>query len=87
MMLSATVTNSGPGAVKDITIECQHNSNSGTRIDSNIRTVYEIYPPGVPTRIADFNMGFIHSQAAGTSCRITDAAPACRSPFGRALPA
>lgn len=75
MMLSAVVTNSGPGPVKDITIECQHSSNSGTRIDSNIRTIYERYPAGVPTPITDFNMGFMHDQATRSTCRIINAAP------------
>lgn len=73
MMLNATIQNSGTSSVKDIKIKCDHSSNSGTQIDSNTGVVYEVFPAGKSKKIKDFNMGFIHSQATSTTCRITDA--------------
>ena len=72
MMLSATIKNEGTRDVKDIEIKCKHASNSGTKIDSNTKVVFEIVKAGKSLRIKDFSMGFIHSQAASTSCEITD---------------
>ena len=72
MMLNATIKNGGGRDVKDIEIECTHSSNSGTRIDSNKKIVYELVKAGKSVRIKEFNMGFIHNQAASTGCQITD---------------
>lgn len=72
MMLSATIKNDGARDVKDIEIECTHYSNSGTRIDSNKRVVFELVQVGKSVRIKDFSMGFIHNQAASTNCQITN---------------
>ena len=75
MVLSATIKNKGASAVKDVEIDCDHSSNSGTKIDSNSKVVYEIVPAGQSIQVKDFNMGFIHSQAASTNCKITDVVP------------
>ena len=72
MMLNAKIKNEGKRDVKDIEIECTHSSNSGTRIDSNKKVVYELVKAGKSVNIKEFNMGFVHSQATSTSCRITD---------------
>ncbi len=72
MMLNATIKNDGSREVKDIEIECTHSSNSGTRIDSNKKVIYELVKAGKSVRIKDFSMGFIHGQAASTNCQITD---------------
>lgn len=72
MMLNATIKNDGARDVKDIEIECTHSSNSGTRIDSNKKVIYELVKAGKSVRIKDFSMGFIHSQANSTHCQITD---------------
>jgi hypothetical protein len=66
-----TVTNGSQYTIKDITIECTHFAKSGTRIDSNERTIYDTVPAGKTKTFNKFNMGFIHSQANSTSCRIT----------------
>ena len=75
MVMSAAIKNNGASAVKDVEIDCDHSSNSGTKIDSNSKVVYEIVPPGQSIKIKEFNMGFIHSQAASTKCRISDVVP------------
>lgn len=75
MVMSATIRNNGSIGVKDITVECKHSSNSGTKIDSNSQVIYEIVPPGQSIKVKEFNMGFIHSQAASTNCKIKDVVP------------
>lgn len=72
MLLNAKIKNEGTRDVKDLTIECRHASNSGTRIDSNKKVVYELVKAGKTVTIKDFSMGFIHSQATKTNCAITD---------------
>lgn len=59
--------------VKDIEITCRHSANSGTVIDRNTRTIYEIIPARSSRYFNDFNMGFIHSQAERSQCEITSA--------------
>lgn len=70
-----TVNNKSNVAVKDVQIVCTHYSPSGTRIDSNSETLYEIFPAHKKVRRQDINMGFIHSQAKSTSCEITKFSP------------
>lgn len=70
MQADFTIRNSGTVAVKDIEIHCTHFGPSGTRIDSNTRTIYEIVGSGKTRTFKNFDMGFIHSQAAKTSCVI-----------------
>lgn len=72
MMLNARIKNDGNRDIKDIEIECSHASNSGTRIDANRKIVYEVIKSGKSINIKDFNMGFIHSQATSTNCKIKD---------------
>lgn len=66
------VTNNSDYDIKDIDISCVHFAKSGTRIDSNRRTIYEIFPANSKKTIKKFSMGFIHSQAVRSDCTITD---------------
>jgi hypothetical protein len=72
MMIDTTIKNNGNRDVKDIEIKCTHYSNSGTRIDSNKKTAYELVKAGKSVYLKGFNMGFIHSQASSSRCEITD---------------
>ncbi|MDD2581999.1 MAG: hypothetical protein PHR66_08405 [Desulfuromonadaceae bacterium] len=72
MMVNATFDNKSNKDIKDIELTCDHFSNSGTKIDSNKRVIYEVVKAGKSKSIHDFNMGFIHSQAASTNCGISD---------------
>jgi hypothetical protein len=73
VMLADFIIKNGSGYnIKDITITCTHYANSGTRIDSNTRTIYESIKAGKTKSIKNFNMGFIHSQVASSSCKIDD---------------
>jgi hypothetical protein len=70
MIGTFSVRNTNPFAVKDIVIICQHFAPSGTLIDSNTRTVYQAIKPKASLTVANFNMGFIHTQAQKSSCRV-----------------
>jgi hypothetical protein len=66
------VKNNSDYAVKDLEITCRHSAASGTEIDSNKRTIYDIVKPHSKRRFPKFNMGFIHSQARSSGFAITD---------------
>jgi len=74
MIANFTVKNSTKYSVKDITVTCTHYAASGTEIDSNTRTIYEMVKAKAQKRIREFNMGFIHSQTQRTRCQIDDLA-------------
>ncbi|HEX6716802.1 MAG TPA: hypothetical protein VF088_06805 [Pyrinomonadaceae bacterium] len=67
-----TINNPTQYRFKDFEITCTHYAKSGTQIDSNTRTIYEVVEARSKKLIKDFNMGFIHSQAASTACEMTD---------------
>lgn len=71
MIANFTVINDGYEDVKDIEIECIHAGPSGTRIDSNKRTIYEVVPARSRKSFSGFDMGFIHSQAVKSVCTIS----------------
>lgn len=73
MMVDATVQNHAPFPIKDFELHCVHQGPSGTDMDRNTRTVYEIVPARGSKRVREINMGFIHSQVATSRCEITDA--------------
>lgn len=73
MLLDVSISNSGLRDVKDIVIRCNHTSQSGTDIDSNSATIYQVFPAGKTVSLSKFEMGFMHSQVARSSCKIEDA--------------
>lgn len=72
MIADFTVHNPTRYRFKDFEIKCTHFAPSGTEIDSNTRTIYEIVEPNATKIIKQQNMGFIDTQAARSSCQITD---------------
>jgi hypothetical protein len=72
MEATFTVTNNSQYQIRDIEIKCTHYAKSGTRIDSNERTIYDVVPAKGKKTFEKFNVGFIHSQAEKTACVITD---------------
>ena len=72
MMADFTITNPTQYRFKDVEIKCTHFAPSGTEIDSNTRTIYETFEPLSTKKIWQMNMGFIHSQAASSGCKITN---------------
>lgn len=73
MLVNVKFQNNGKRDVKDIELECVHFSNSRTRIDSNKKIIFEVVPAGKSLAVKEFSMGFIHSQAVSTNCKVTDA--------------
>jgi hypothetical protein len=72
MMASFIIQNPTRYRFKDVEIKCTHSAPSGTEIDSNTRTIYEMFEPRSTKQINKMNMGFIHSQATSSECRIKD---------------
>ena len=70
MKATFVIYNDNKSEIKDVVVTCSHKSNSGTKIDSNTRTIYERIPPGGYQSVVDFNMGFIHSAVQSTQCAI-----------------
>lgn len=71
-----TVRNDAPFAIKDFVVKCIHQGPSGTDMDRNTRTVYDVIPAGDSKTVREINLGFIHSQATTTRCEISDAVAA-----------
>ena len=67
-----TVKNDSNYNIKDLEIRCRHFAKSGTEIDSNTRTIYDVVKAHSTKKFPKFSMGFIHSQAAQSSCGVTD---------------
>jgi len=67
---SFTFDNSSDYDVKDIEVVCQHSAPSGTRIDSNTRTIYDVFKARSIRTIPNFQMGFINSQSVRSGCSI-----------------
>jgi hypothetical protein len=72
MMATFYLSNKNAFDVKDFEITCRHTAPSGTAIDSNVRTIYEVVKANSKRTIRDFNMGFIHSQVARSNCFVSD---------------
>lgn len=72
MLADFVIHNNSEYTIKDIEIQCQHYAKSGTNIDSNTRTIFDIVKPHSKKGFPQFSMGFIHSQTASSSCKITD---------------
>ena len=72
MEANFTVSNDSDYAIKDLEVTCVHAANSGTRIDKNTRTIYEIVKAHSKRRFPKFSMGFINNQVATSNCGITD---------------
>lgn len=70
MMVSFSIKNDNSFAVKDLAINCAHQGKSGTLIDSNQRTIFDVIPPKSMKKFRNFNMGFIHTQADSSTCRV-----------------
>jgi hypothetical protein len=72
MVADFTFKNPTPYRFKDVEVTCNHFASSGTKIDSNTRTIYEIVEPKSTKVVKNMNMGFMASQVATSSCEITD---------------
>lgn len=57
---------------KDVEIKCTHFAPSGTEIDSNTRTIYQVFEAHSTQEIRQMNMGLIHSQVGRSGCQIVN---------------
>ena len=73
MEATFTISNSSDYDVKDIEIRCTHAAPSGTEIDRNTRTLYDIVQARSTRTFPKVNMGFIHSQASRSGCSVQKA--------------
>lgn len=69
-LIDFKITNNNPVTVKDIEVECDFYAKSGTKLDTNSSTIYDIIEPGKTKLFTDFNIGLINRQANGMDCRI-----------------
>jgi hypothetical protein len=74
--IDVTLKNRNTFAIKDIEIYCQGSAPSGTRIDSNNKTLFERIEPGQTRSFKKFNMGFLNSQVQKIGCRVDGVKPA-----------
>lgn len=72
MEANFTIQNKSRYDIKDITITCVHSAKSGTVIDTNKQTIYDVVKVNSTKKFQNVNMGFIHSQAHSSSCYISD---------------
>jgi hypothetical protein len=72
MIGTFTIKNTNDFGVKDVVILCEHFAPSGTLIDRNTKTIYQSIKPKSAVTIRDFSMGFLHTQAAKSSCAVKD---------------
>lgn len=72
MNATFVINNDNPFAIKDVEVTCVHTSKTGTVIDRNTRTVYEMISARGYQSVVEMNMGFIHSAAKATHCKATD---------------
>jgi hypothetical protein len=71
MMARFTIHNDNPMPLKDIEVTCSSSGPSGSIIDTNTRTVYDVVNQRSFLQIDDMNMGFIRSEAVDSKCRVT----------------
>ena len=63
------IYNGNKTAVGDIKFTCNGFSRTGTRIDSNTRTIYEYVEPFNYKTIKGYNIGYVHSDVSYFKCQ------------------
>jgi tetrahydromethanopterin S-methyltransferase subunit B len=58
--------------VKDIKVRCDGFAKSGTRIDRNVRVIYDVISPGQTLTVNGFDMGFLKTQVEKLECYVED---------------
>ncbi len=72
ILATFTVKNGNDFAVRDLQIRCEAFGKSGTRIDRNTRTIFDVVKAKGTKRLPEANIGFVNSQADKLSCQIID---------------
>jgi hypothetical protein len=71
MMASFVLQNDNPMPLKDIEVTCASSGPSGSTIDTNARTVFDVVRQKSYLEVDKINMGFIRTEAVDTKCRVT----------------
>jgi hypothetical protein len=71
MMARFIIHNDNPMPLKDIEVTCSSSGPSGSIIDTNSRTVFEVVGQKSFLQIDEMNMGFIRSEAIDSKCHVT----------------
>jgi len=71
MVASFRLHNDNPMPLKDIEVTCASSGPSGSIIDKNTRTVYEVIRQRSLLEVDKLNMGFIRTETTDTKCRVT----------------
>ncbi|QOG20412.1 hypothetical protein [Bradyrhizobium sp. SEMIA] len=72
-IMNFTIKNGNAYAVKDVTVSCRFFGKSGTLLNDNSQTVYDIVPANATKRFTKVNVGFINSQAQRGGCDLKNA--------------
>jgi hypothetical protein len=72
-LVTVAIENKNSFAVKDISIECEFYGASGTKLNTARNTIYETIKANGSRTFKEFNVGFIHSQAARGGCSLETA--------------
>lgn len=70
LMIDVTLRNDSLSNLKDFIITCDSKGASGTVIDRNTRTLYEVVEARSSRKFRNINMGLLHSQAKSTDCDV-----------------
>lgn len=70
MRASFVLANDNPFDVTDIAVLCRHTDEAGKEIDQNRRTLARVVPGNGTLAVPEYNMGFMHVEARGTTCRV-----------------
>jgi hypothetical protein len=70
MIANFSIRNTLPWSVKDVKIRCKHSAPSGTVIEENTQTIYEVVGAHQIKPLTNISMGFIHSQASRSGCEV-----------------
>jgi hypothetical protein len=71
MMATFVLHNDNPMPVKDIEVTCSSSGPSGSIIDTNSRTVFDVVRQNSFLQVDKINMGFVRSEAVETRCQVT----------------
>ncbi|MBD8638203.1 hypothetical protein [Sphingomonas sp. CFBP 13733] len=74
LVVDITLRNDALSNLKNFQITCESKGHSGTVVDSNTQTLYEIVDARSTRTFRKVNMGLLHSQAASTHCTVDQAA-------------
>lgn len=72
MLANFTIHNPTQFRFKEVEVKCVHFAPSGTVIDSNTRTIYQLFEAHSTKKLEQFDMGFINQQVKSSVCHIND---------------